>query len=448
MDLLFALLCAFGLLMISGVQGVFIAYPLLLTLILFVLLYLRRGYAFKALIAMIYAGAKKSFAVLGILLPIGALTAAWIASGTVPALVFYGINLIHPEYFVLSAFLLTSLVSVLLGTSFGVVGTIGVALMIMARGSEVNLHLVAGAIIAGAYFGDRCSPMSSSAHLVATLTQTKIYCNLKAMAITSAVPLLVSISLYYGLSRFNPIHSTDSWVVTEITALFDLHPVTLAPAIAILGLVCFRVDVKLTMLISLAIAGLISLTLQHHTLGMLMESMVFGYHLENASPLQAILTGGGLLPMGKVALVVIVSTGLAGLFSGTQTLVVIEQLLQRARSHKHLFLGASCISLATAALGCTQTIAILMTHQLTHQKYAEENLTNHQLAIDIENTAVVLSPLIPWNIAGWIPATLLMTDAGFIPYAFFLYLLPLFTWLHKPAERRAKPLLTVSKDYS
>ena len=447
MDLLFALLFAFGLLFASGLQGIFIAYPLLLTLILFVLLYLRRGYSLKPLMGMIYAGARKSFSVLSILLPIGALIAAWMASGTVPALVFYGIKLIHPEYFVLSAFLLTSLVSVLMGTSFGVVGTMGIALMIMARGSEANLDLVAGAIIAGAYFGDRCSPMSSSAHLVATLTETEIYRNLKNMAITSAIPLIVSISLYCLLSRFNPIRPTDSWIATEIPTLFNLHPITLIPAMAILGLICLRVDVKLTMLISLGMAGIISLTLQHTSMAMLLKSMAFGYQLDETSPLQAILKGGGLISMLKVSMVVIVSTGLAGLFAGTQTLAMIERFLKQTKSQKHLFLGTSCISLTSAALGCTQTIAILMTHQLTHQKYAEENLDNHQLAVDLENTAVVLSPLIPWNIAGWIPATLLMTDAGFIPYAFYLYLLPIFSWLQKSAKRDQTPVLTASEEY-
>ncbi len=104
---------------------------------------------------------------------------------------------------------------------------------------------------------------------------------------------------------------------------------------------------------------------------------------------------------------------------------MIEIFLRKARTRSRLFFGTILVGTAAAAFGCTQTIAILLTQQLVQESYQYKKLDKYQLAIDLENTVVVLSPLIPWNIAGLVPATILMTDVGFIPYAFYLYLLPL-----------------------
>ncbi len=427
MDLLFVLIFSFVLLLVSVAQGIFIAYPLLLTLAILISVYIRRGFQLKSLLQMAFIGSQKSFSVLSILLLIGAVTAVWMAAGTVPALVYYGLKLINPQYFVLSVFILTSFVSLLLGTSFGTVSTTGIALMVMARGSNVNPHLIAGAIIAGAYFGDRCSPMSSSAHLVASVTGTKIYTNLKNMVRTAIVPLVISTLIYLALSRLNPVQLANSSLTLEIPKVFEINLIVLLPALVVLILSLFRVEVKLTMLISLITALAIGIGMQDYSLTQLLKFMMLGYSLEEINPLQDILSGGGVVSMARVSVVVIVSTGLAGIFSGTRTLDAIEVLLKKAKSRSELFLGTTVIGIASAAFGCTQTIAILLTQQLVQDKYEQEQLDNYQLAVDLENTAVVLSPLIPWNIAGLVPATLLMTDSGFIPYAFYLYLLPLFS---------------------
>jgi Na+:H+ antiporter, NhaC family len=127
---------------------------------------------------------------------------------------------------------------------------------------------------------------------------------------------------------------------------------------------------------------------------------------------------------------VVISTAFVGIFSGTRVLTSIETLLQKARTRSDYFLSTCMVGTGAAAFGCTQTIAILLTQQLVEKKYHEKERGNDKLAIDLENTVVVISPLIPWNIAGLVPATILMTDPGFIPFAFYLYLLPLINLLH------------------
>jgi Na+:H+ antiporter, NhaC family len=402
---------------------------LLTSLAIFIAILLNRGFSLKSLIAMAVSGSQKSFSVINILLLIGVVMSVWMAAGTVPVLVYWGIKLISPQYFILSAFILTSMISLLIGTSFGAASTIGLALTIAASGSAVNPNMIGGAIIAGAYFGDRCSPMSSSANLIAAITKTEIYTNLKNMVATSWLPLIVSSILYLILSLANPVELANSNLIVEISKAFNLNSITLLPALTILILCVVRIEVKIAMAASVIMASAIAIFVQGYSPIELIQFALTGFKLASTSSLTDIVVGGGMLSMVKVSIVVIVSTAFAGIFAGTKTLEFMEEYLKKARSRSDLFLGTTIISILTAAFGCTQTIAIILTHQLVEKKYMQEGLESDRLALDLENTAVVLSPLIPWNIAGLVPATVLNVNYGFIPYAFYLYLIPIFNWM-------------------
>ena len=426
MDLLFFLIISFFLVLVSAIKGYFVVYPLLASLAIFILILLNRGFPLNSLIKMAVAGSQKSFSVISILLLIGAVMAVWMAAGTVPVLVYWGIKLISPQYFIFWAFVLTSMVSVLLGTSFGTVSTIGIALTIAAKGSGVNPNTIAGAIIAGAYFGDRCSPMSSSANLIVAITRTEIYTNLKNMALTAFYPLIVSSILYLILSLTNPVEFAGNNLAIEIAEAFNLNWITWLPALIILILCVLRVEVKIAMTVSIIAGSAIAIFVQGYAPIDILQFAIAGFKLESTSSLKDIVAGGGILSMLKVSTVVIVSTAFAGIFAGTKTLEFIEVYLNKARSRSSLFLGTTIISILSAAFGCTQAIAIILTHQLVENKYRKEGLDDYQLALDLENTAVVIAPLIPWNIAGLVPATVLGVNSDFIPYAFYLYLIPLF----------------------
>lgn len=429
MDLIFFAIISFTLLLISAIKGYYVVYSLLVSMALFIAILLKKGFKLKSLIKMGVTGSQKSFYVINILLLIGAVMAVWMAAGTVPVLVYWGIKLISPEYFIFSAFILTSFVSLLIGTSFGSASTIGLALMIAASSSNVNHNMIAGAIVAGAYFGDRCSPMSSSANLTAVITKTEIYINIKNMVVTSIYPLIVSCILYLILSFTNPVKIANSNLTSEIAQYFNLSWITLLPAAIILILCLGRIEVKISMTISVIFGTLIAIFIQGYSPLEIFRFALTGFQLESTSSLKDIIVGGGILSMGRVVIVVVISTAFVGIFAGTKTLEFIKIYLDQAKSRSDLFLGTTIISILTAAFGCTQAIAILLTHQLVEDKYQQEKIDNHQLALDLENTAVVISPLIPWNIAGLVPATVLGVHAGFIPYAFYLYLLPLFNFI-------------------
>lgn len=358
------------------------------------------------------------------------------SGGTVPAIVYYGIQIIEPSYFILSAFLLSLLVSLLLGTSFGTVSTIGLALMIMANGSGVNPHFTAGAIIAGAYFGDRCSPMSSSANLIAVVTQTKIHHNISKMLATTLLPLLVTIFFYLILSLSNPVRLEQQYFITEISQSFDVNPIVLLPALAIVILAWLRVEIKISILVSIAIGLYLSRELQGYSLAAIFRYMLTGFELSTDTSLKDIILGGGIVSMAKVSFVVVISTAFAGVLTETKVLEFVQTYLNKTTTRSEIFLVTNSIGIASAAFGCTQTIAILLTEKLVKDNYQKKQLDNYQLAIDLENSVVVTSPLIPWNIAGLVPATILMTDAGFIPYAFYLYFLPLFQYIRMKISDR------------
>ncbi|MEL7034347.1 MAG: Na+/H+ antiporter NhaC family protein [Cyanobacteria bacterium J06592_8] len=432
MDLLLTLIFSFILLVYSTLRGVFIFYPLLASLLLWIGVLVRRGFLFKNLIKMAMTGVKKSFPVFIILLLIGVVVSTWIAAGTVPTLVYYGIQVLNPNYFVLLAFWLTCLVSLFIGTSFGTVGTIGIALMIMASESGVNPNLVAGAILSGAYFGDRCSPMSSSANLIASITQTQLYTNLRNMFKTGLIPLILTSFIYLIFSQLNPIQATDTVIISEIVKIFNPQPILLLPALAIFILALLQVEVKISMLVSVGIAVLLALFYQNYSLLELIKFTVNGFILDESSPLYSILIGGGMIAMLKVILIVIVSTALAGILGDTHILNFIEKFLNRAKSQQQLFLGTILIGSLSAAYGCTQTIAILLTQSLVQPRYEALKLSPNLLAVDLENTVILISPSIPWNIASFVPTALIMSDFHCLPYAFYLYLVPIVNLIYKP----------------
>ncbi|MGB7250193.1 MAG: Na+/H+ antiporter NhaC family protein, partial [Phormidesmis sp.] len=289
LDLIAVLLISFGLLVTSAIAGIFIGYPLITSLLLFMGVLVRRGFSGRSLICMGAVGARQSLPVVQVLLLIGVVTATWMAAGTVPALVYYGTALISPRFFILWAFLLSGAVSILLGTSFGTVGTIGIALMVIARSSGAEINPVAGALIAGAYVGDRCSPMSSSAHLVASITCTDLYANLRRMIRSALWPLLISLVFYTVLSLRYPVTLSASPITAELPQVFDISAIVLLPAISMLLLAMVRVNVKLAMAVSIGIAAAIAHHSQQVPLLKLFQFALFGYQLAPDSPLQTIL---------------------------------------------------------------------------------------------------------------------------------------------------------------
>jgi Na+/H+ antiporter len=296
---------------------------------------------------------------------------------------------------------------------------------VLAKSGNIAINIAAGAIIAGAYFGDRCSPMSSSANLVAALTNTKLYINIANMAKTSILPFALSVIGYIYLSYQNPLTFYNDQIGNEIASSFDISLLVLSPALIILLLAAFRIDVKLSMTVSILVGSLIALFDQHIPAYQMIKYIALGYSMENSGFFAEIIKGGGLYSMLNVSLIVLISSAYAGIFQGTGLLNQVEKSFEKLSRKIKVYPTSLVASVATAAFSCNQTLAVMLAHQTTRKLYENSHLSNYRLALDLENTVILISALIPWNIAGAVPAVALSADDGFIPYAFYIFLVPL-----------------------
>ncbi len=336
-------------------------------------------------------------------------------AGTVPSIIYYALKYINLNFFVVYAFVITCIVGFLLGTSLGTVSTIGIALILIAKSAGMNVNLVAGAILSGAYFGDRCSPVSSSAFLVANLTNTNLYTNLSNMIKTSIVPFILTVIIYYIFSINSHIGTADITIGNEIFKTFEVGIVILVPAIIILVFSAFKVNVMISMGVSIISACIISVVYQGHTVFELLKILVFGFELDSSNSLHGILIGGGILSMWQAAFIIFISCCLSGIFTGTNMLKRVEDLLMKAEGRFSLFVYNIIVSTLTAAFGCNQSISSVLTYNLLHKSYEKNEVDNYKLALDLENTGIVLSAIIPWNLAAFAPAlTMNLNAAGFI----------------------------------
>ena len=239
-----------------------ILYALLAGLVIFTLHGRQQGFSWKELGKMIGAGVKTSASVLLVFPLIGMLTALWRACGTLPFIICCAVDLIRPQILLLMTFLLNCGVSVLTGTAFGTAATMGTICVSVGMSMGMDPVLLGGAMLSGVFFGDRCSPASSSASLVAAATGTKLEENLRAMHRTGWLPLLLSAAVYAVLSAAHPIAAVDGAMLGELAQAFDLSLWTVLPALLILVLPLCRVPVRWSMAASVAAAFLVTVAQQ------------------------------------------------------------------------------------------------------------------------------------------------------------------------------------------
>lgn len=331
MDIVIGMLFTFSVLIFSVYKGIFVGIPLLAGFLIFAFISWRREFSVKNILIMSYTGGKDAFVVLKIFVLIGAITSMWMASGTVPAIVYYTLKLMNPNFFILYAFLISSVTSMLLGTSLGTVSTVGLALIIMAKGGNVDLNIATGAIISGAFLGDRSFPMSSSASLVASITGTNLFVNIRNMFSTAIIPFIISIILYTLFSFKQPLNFTGTNIDSKLIDVFNINWIVLLPAVIIIILSILKVNVKISMSLSILTAAVISFLIQNNSLIEIIKYLFLGFRLDPSSPLYDIIKGGGMIFMWKAALVVFISCSLAGIFEGTKMLKSAEDILRKGK---------------------------------------------------------------------------------------------------------------------
>ena len=383
-----------------------------------------RGYTLKSMFKMSVDANKNSLVVIKVMLIIGMLTAAWRVSGTITIFVYYGMKVIIPPMFLIVTFLLCCILSYAIGPSFGVCGTVGILFMALARSGGVNPILTAGVIMSGIYFGDRCSPVSSSANMVAGITNTKIYDNVKIMIKTGALPFAISLVIYIILSITNPITSVDQSMVQTFENEFNLSIWSFLPAVLVIGMPLIKIGVVKAMTASILSAIIVAWLVQGVDLTSILRICIFGYE-SASSGLGAILNGGGLVSMLEIVVILIISSSYSGIFSGTKMLDSLQEKLGKACNVAGRFAIMVAMSIAMASIFCNQTIGTLMCADLMRKPYIDGGGDNTELAIDLENSVILIACFIPWSIGCSVPLLMLGVDFKALPFAVFMYLVPI-----------------------
>lgn len=425
------LLAAFGIFLVcvAGcmVKGLSLFWALLAGFFCFFAAGMRRGTPAPALMRMALDGMGTSVKVLRILLLLGLLTALWRAGGTVAYFVWLGVRLITPGTFVLVAFLLSSLFSLAFGSSFGVVGTAGVILMTIARSGGANLAVTAGAVMSGIYFGERLSPAASSVALVSAVAGVDQRDYQMRMWKTTPVPFLITLALYGILSVLYPIRGVDPEIVSALEEGFSLTWPAILPAAALLILPWLKLSAIGSIAVSCVLAAGCALLVQRVPLGELLRACVLGYR-PVLPELAELMSGGGLISMVDVCLIVVLSCAYSGMFNGTGLLTPVTDRVSRLADRAGLFSAHVAVSFGCCALFCNQTVGIVMSGQLMEGEYRKRGLPAMKLAENIGNSVVNLAGLVPWAIAATVPLAAMEVGASILPLAFYLYVLPLWCW--------------------
>lgn len=414
-----------------------VLYALIFGLLCFTGYSIQQGNSLRETLDMLWEGIENIKTILIVFILIGFLTAVWRAGGTIPFILYYAINMIHPKIFILCTFLLCCVMSFLTGTSFGTASTMGVICMMLSNSAGLNPLVTGGAVLSGIYFGDRCSPMSSSAQLVCTLTQTDIYENIKGMMKISIVPLLFTCIFYAFASGGSGLNVVDISQAELFRKSFNLHWITVIPAAVILLLAVLHIDVKYAMGVSILICCVICVTVQGLTVSKLIYCLIFGYHAVNNPQLAKLLNGGGLISMLRVGAIVMISSSYSGIFSHTRLLNGVKHLIQRIAQYITPFGGVSVTSIFASGVSCNQTLAVILTAQMGNELYNDQN----EFAMVLENTAIIIAPLIPWSIAGAVPITTIGATSGCLIYAVYLYALPIWNFTIELLHTRSKSII-------
>ena len=410
-----------------------VVYALIIGYMIFVIYGLIKGHNLIVLIKKSFEGVLTVKNILLVFILIGMITALWRASGTIAYIVYMGSKLISPSILILLTFLLCSILSVLIGTSLGTAATMGVICASIGKAMGVNPYYIGGAVLSGIYFGDRCSPMSTSALLISELTKTNLYTNIKLMIKTSIIPFIVT-CLFYLFLGFKLTVSSAGVDVTEIFKQnYNLNIIVIILAILIIILSILKINVKKTMLVSIVISFIIAMFIQRDSIVVLINYCIFSYHHPNER-LNLMMKGGGILSMVNVSLIVGISSSYSGIFKETKMLVSLKKHLKDFSKKTSSYFVIFLSSIISGAIACNQSLGTILTNEL-----CGELVDKQERAIILENTIILLVGLIPWNIAMDVP--LKAIGVGFMSglFAFYLYFLPLWNlFLDFIKERKYK----------
>lgn len=377
---------------------------------------------------------------IAILMTVGMIVGVWIASGTVPVLIFYGLKILNPEIFLAAGMMLCALVSVSLGTSWGTTATVGLALMGIGAGFDIPMYWTAGAIVSGAFFGDKISPLSDTTNLAPAVTGVNLFDHIRNMLPTTVPAMLIAFTIYLFVG-FNLIgnEEVDFSKIEAITgglkSNFNLSLFVLIPPLLVIVLALNKMPALPSLFAGVFSGALLAIFVQDASLHEVFNFMQGGYKITTGvSEIDVLLNRGGIQSMTWVITLVIIALGFGGALERTHCLeTIINVMLSRVNSFFGLQAAATSTAIATNLVAGDPYLSIALPGRMFASAYVKKGYSKLNLSRAIEEGGTLISPLIPWNAGGAFVITALglgisegnIENLLYIPLAFACWLSPL-----------------------
>ncbi|SFU44439.1 Na+/H+ antiporter NhaC [Xenorhabdus koppenhoeferi] len=407
-----------------------------------------QGYHWDDIINAIVAKLAKAMPVIMILICVGGLIGTWMFSGTIPYMVYWGLKLISPQYILIAAFFITSVISVCTGTSWGAAGTVGVALMGVAAGLDVSLAAAAGAVVSGAYFGDKISPLSDSTNFAAIVADTDLYSHIQHLMYTTIPGFILAAIVYFiaghtGLAGNVATPEKITEIIQSLESLYHFNALLILPPILVLWGAVTKRPVIPVMLAACTLAIAIGVALQGFTIKQGFNALIDGFNLSMfsdqgysttgvVSDVPRLLNRGGMFSMMGTILLVFCAFAFAGTLTLTGALtVIINRLLQAVHTTGQLIAATLGTTILVTGATCDGKLALLIPAELFKGAYHRMGLDNKNLSRTIEDGCTVIEPLLPWTSAGiYMATTLGVNTLDLLPWAIQCYAAVFFALIY------------------
>ncbi|MBR6473054.1 MAG: Na+/H+ antiporter NhaC [Firmicutes bacterium] len=387
--------------------------PLILSSCLVCIVGAINGWKWNVMEKGMIAGINRSMQANLILLTVGMLVSTWKAGGIIPSMIYYGLNILNPSIFLVTACLLCSIVSLVIGSSYTTAGTIGVAMIGISIGLGVNPAMTAGAVVSGSYFGDKMSPMSDTTNLAPAVAGTNVFEHVRHMIYTVTPSYIIALVVFFILGRNAAPQGDVQMELKEVlqTAIqneFTVSPLLMLPVLILLIAVILKVP-ALPALFGSVIMGLLCMGLvQHIQFVDFFNIMHYGYEsisgdipLSDSYTVGDVVGGGGFDGMLWTVSIVLCSMSFAGVLEVTGMLgQIVEGILKVAKTTGLLVLVTICTCVFMNLLTADQYLAIILPGRMYRQAFEDRKLKAKNLSRCLEDSATLTSPLIPWNVCG------------------------------------------------
>ncbi|WP_369792688.1 Na+/H+ antiporter NhaC [Exiguobacterium sp. AB2] len=397
----------------------------------------KHGFKWKEIEEMMYKGIRLALPAVVIIILVGLTIGAWIGGGIVATMIYYGLTIISPAYFLVTICLICAVVALSIGSSWSTMGTIGVAGMGIGLSMGIPAAMVAGAVISGAYFGDKMSPLSDTTNLAAGLTHTNLFEHIRHMLYTTVPGLFIALGVYFWLGRRFSESGTDSSDITQTLAIlqdsFFISPWLLLIPLAVIVLVAKKVPAIPALVVGIALGFLAQYVIQGGTLADSVGALQSGYVIKTGNELvDNLFSRGGLDAMMYTVSMTIVAMTFGGILEYSGMLQsIMNQIVKLAKTAGSMIASTILAGFATNATCSEQYISIVVPARMFAGAYEKMGLQSKNLSRALEDGGTLTSVFIPWNTCGvFILGTLGVGAFEYAPYAVLNFIVPVISVIY------------------